>query len=280
MSAASEAITPTAHYTGYVWVRNGLSHPLLATRRGRVLYQALRPAMMLSGAVGGPTLESYLLARHRALDALLERAIARDGVTQVIELACGLSPRGWRFASRYREQLTYVETDLPEMVDLKRRTLERLGSLNDHHRVTTVDVLRGEGSGSLSALAETLDPDAGVAIVVEGLIGYLEADVLERMWQRLAQQMAGFRAGVYLSDIHLGGESGWTIRAFRAILGVFVGARVALHHYEDAATAERALRHAGFSYASVRPATQIATPARRVLDRSALLAHVALARTA
>ena len=27
----SEAISPTAHYTGYVWARNGLSHPALST---------------------------------------------------------------------------------------------------------------------------------------------------------------------------------------------------------------------------------------------------------
>ena len=30
----STAISPTAHYTGQVWSRNGLSHPELATREG------------------------------------------------------------------------------------------------------------------------------------------------------------------------------------------------------------------------------------------------------
>ena len=31
--SASESISPTAHYTGYVWARNGLSHPELETTR-------------------------------------------------------------------------------------------------------------------------------------------------------------------------------------------------------------------------------------------------------
>ena len=45
---------------------------------------------------------------------LLERAIEAGGVTQVIELACGLSPRGWRFANRYGERLRSIEADLSE----------------------------------------------------------------------------------------------------------------------------------------------------------------------
>ena len=32
-----ESISPTAHYTGYVWARNGLSHPELETLEGRLL---------------------------------------------------------------------------------------------------------------------------------------------------------------------------------------------------------------------------------------------------
>ena len=50
--SGSEAISPTAHYTGYVWARNGLSHRELATVEGRVLYESLRPMMTLSGLLG------------------------------------------------------------------------------------------------------------------------------------------------------------------------------------------------------------------------------------
>jgi O-methyltransferase involved in polyketide biosynthesis len=273
-----EAISPTAHYTGYVWARNGLSHPELATLQGRVMFETLRPAMTVNGALGGPTLESYLLARHRAIDALLRRAIEQQGVSQVIELACGLSPRGWRFARDYGQEIAYVEADLPEMAERKRRALTRMGSLNGRHRVEAVNVLRAEGPGSLTELTKTLDRDAGLAIVTEGLIGYLDREVVEGMWSRIAAQLAAFRVGLYLTDLQLGGEAHLSVHAFRIVLGAFVGSRVGLHHYAERAGAESALRAAGFSRATVEPAVEIARPAGRA-QPGALLAHVVRAAT-
>jgi hypothetical protein len=51
-----EAISPTAHYTGETWVRNGLSHPELETWQGRALHRALALPFAASRALGGPTL--------------------------------------------------------------------------------------------------------------------------------------------------------------------------------------------------------------------------------
>src|SRR5438874_13669980 len=85
-------VSPTAHYTGYVWARNGLSDPELETVEGRVLFETLRPAMTGLRLLGQASLEPYLLARHRALDALLERVMAEREISQVIEIAAGLSP--------------------------------------------------------------------------------------------------------------------------------------------------------------------------------------------
>jgi O-methyltransferase involved in polyketide biosynthesis len=73
-----------------VWARHGLSHPALETREGRLL-ESMRPMNALSEALGGVSLETYLVTRHRAIDVLLERAISEEGVTQVVELAAGLS---------------------------------------------------------------------------------------------------------------------------------------------------------------------------------------------
>src|SRR5581483_12014065 len=113
--------------------------------------------MLASRALGGPTLEQYLLARHRAIDALLEQAIERDGVSQVIEVAAGLSPRGWRFARRYGERLIYVEADLPDMALRKFAALERVGSLGERHRVRAVDAMRDDdGPGSVAAVVAEL----------------------------------------------------------------------------------------------------------------------------
>jgi O-methyltransferase involved in polyketide biosynthesis len=250
-------ISPTAHYTGEVWRRHGLSHPWLATREGRLMYDALHPLMTASGAVGGPSLETYLLARHLAIDELLERAIVQDGVTQVIEIAAGMSPRGWRFANRFGDRLTYIEADLPAMAERKRRALERIGSLSDHHRVVEIDALSAAGSQSIAQLAEQLDGEQGLAVITEGLLGYLPTVAVLDLWRRLATTLAGFPTGRYISDLHLGSATGPVVRVFRLGLSAFVRGQVYLH-FDGAAEAEAELRACGFTRAAVRRAASVA----------------------
>ncbi|HTU86419.1 MAG TPA: class I SAM-dependent methyltransferase [Solirubrobacteraceae bacterium] len=250
-------ISPTAHYTGYVWARNGLSHPELATREGRLLFDSLQPAMVGSRAIGGATLESYLLARHRAIDALLERAIGAGEISQVIEVAAGLSPRGWRLRRRYGDRLVYIETDLPGMAERKRAALERIGSLSERHRVRILDAVRDDdGPGSLAAVAGDLDRREGLAIVTEGLLGYLPTEAVDAIWRRFADTLAGFSRGRYVSDLHLAGAATPQVRAFRVALSAFVRGRVYLH-FDDAGEGEAALHAAGFATAQIRPAVDV-----------------------
>jgi O-methyltransferase involved in polyketide biosynthesis len=280
-----DAISPTAHYTGYVWSRNGLSHPALTTREGELLFASLQPAMLASRAVGGPSLEPYLMARHLAIDARVERAIESGVATQVLEVAAGLSPRGWRFAQRYGDRITYVEADLPAMAQRKRSALQRIGSLGDHHRVVDVDALKAGGPGSLAAVGAELDPEAGLVIITEGLLGYLSTEDVTALWERFAALLKGFSAGRYVSDIHLGDVVTPVIRGFRVLLGAFVRGRVYLH-FASAEQADRALLAAGFHGAEVAPATTklSADPGagdRRSADghRGARLAHILEAST-
>jgi O-methyltransferase involved in polyketide biosynthesis len=258
----SETITPTAHYTGYVWARNGLSPRELQTIEGRVLYESLRPLMTVTSAVRGVSLEGYLLARHRAIDALLERAIEAGTVSQVIEVASGLSPRGWRFTRRYGDRLTYIETDLPDMADRKRRALEEVQSLDGHHRVAELDALADDGPQSLSALAAELDARQGVAIITEGLLGYLDSETVRGIWRRFARTLRGFPAGVYISDLHSGEAQDALARTFRLMLSAFVRGWVHLH-FSSGHEAEAALRADGFRAASFMPAVEVVPDAAR-----------------
>jgi len=252
----SEAISPTAHYTAYVWARNGLSHPALATPEGRVLFTALQPVIAAGRPFGGASLESYLLTRHQAIDALLERAIERDGVTQVVEIACGLSPRGWRFAQRYGERITYVEADLPGMAARKRAALDRIGCLSGHHRVVALDALLDDGPESLAALATTLHGDGGVAVITEGLLGYLAWPAVEGLWRRIAAVLAGFPEGRYFSDLHMGSVQNAQVRIFRVALSAFVRGQVHLH-FDDPLSGERAACDTGFASARLRRGSEI-----------------------
>jgi O-methyltransferase involved in polyketide biosynthesis len=270
LARGSEAISPTGHYTGYVWVRHGLAPQALATLEGRVFFHALEPAMTVSRLLGQPTFEDLLLARHRALDALLEGAVDRGEVGQVIELAAGLSARGWRFTRRHGDAVTYVEADLPRMAARKEELLRRLGGPTP--RVVTVDALRDDGPQSLAAVADTLDPGIGTAIITEGLVNYLDRATILALWQRFARVLRRFPTGAYFGDIVLAPETGSVVQRLGAgLVGTIVRSGVHLHFSgEDAAAA--ALREAGFPAAEVEPAA--AYPHQGPATPGARLAHI------
>lgn len=238
----SAAISPTAHYTGEVWRRNGLSHPALGTREGRALHAALRPLLATSGVLGGPTLDDFLLARHRLIDRLLDQAIGSGEVGQVIEIAAGMSPRGIRM-TEHHPGLLYIEADLPEMAKRKSEALERAGAT---HRVAELDALADDGPASLARLAGDLDPATGTAIVTEGLVNYFPREAVDGIWARIADALTRFPSGLYVSDLHLGDENSDALaRAWMAALGLFVRGSVYMP-YSDEADAIGSLRSAGF----------------------------------
>lgn len=249
-----DAVSPTAHYTGEVWARNGLSVPGLSTPEGRLMYAGLRPLTALGRATGLGALDDVLLARHREIDRRLEALVADGTVGQVVEVAAGLSPRGLRF-TREHPGLTYVEADLPAMAARKRRVLERVSAAGtDRVRVEEVDALADDGPDSLTALLGSLDPDLGTAIITEGLLMYLDRRDVEWLWSRIATGLARFPSGVYLSDLHLYVENSHPLlTAGRTVLGWGVRGRVDFG-FRDGGDADTALRGAGFAEVGLHPA--------------------------
>lgn len=240
-----ETISPTAHYTGYVWYAHGLSHEAFASPTGRFMYRALRGPNLIAQRVGLPSLEGMLLARHRLIDLRLEQAIEAGEIEQVIEIAAGMSPRGWRFATRYAERITYVEADLPGMIAHKRRILAALGGETAHHRTVEIDALADTGPTSLAAVCATLDPTKGTAILTEGLINYFERDVVLAIWRRFATALRRFPRSLYLSDLMLRDDNRGPISTgFGWFLSAFVRGRVHLP-FATAEHAEDALESAG-----------------------------------
>lgn len=240
-----ETISPTAHYTGYVWFAHGQSHDAFATRTGRFMYHALRSPNVIAQRVGLPSLEGMLLARHRLIDLRLEQAIEAGEIQQVVEIGAGLSPRGWRFATRYADRITYIEADLPGMLAHKRRILAAIGGETAHHRTAEIDALADTGPTSLAAVCATLDPTKGTAIITEGLINYFERDVVLAIWRRFAAALRRFPRSLYLSDLILrDGNRGLLSTGFSWFLSAFVRGRVHLL-FETTEQAEDALESAG-----------------------------------
>ncbi len=268
----SATISPTAHYTGQVWLRNGLSDKRLGTPQGNFLYRLLQPLMLASSAVGGPTIQDFLIARHELIDLRLAAAIEEGKISQVIEIAAGLSPRGLRFVKNYGSCLTYIEADLPGMAARKRDLLGE--TAGPHHRIMTINALADEGADSLAALAATLNPTQGVAIVTEGLINYFDTDNVLGMWRRFATALHGFPQGLYLSDIHLAGvNNGLAINTFRMMLSTFVRSRVHLH-FDNAQDLKQQLLSTGFTSAVVHDPHDFAAQLKSCKPRWASLVRV------
>ncbi|MEO6470615.1 MAG: class I SAM-dependent methyltransferase, partial [Aeromicrobium sp.] len=172
----SKSISPTAYYTGYVWARHGVGPSSLATPEGRLAYWAAQPLVTALSFAGVPTIEQVLLSRHAVIDSLLTDAIESGQVGNVVEIASGMSPRGHTFAARFGDQITYVDTDLPQMAALKKAELAKIGENTDHHRVEVLDALASDGDSSLAAVCARLDHSKGLAIITEGLLNYLPRD--------------------------------------------------------------------------------------------------------
>ena len=246
-------ISPTALYTGQVWQTTGRSIPELKSMPASALHMALAPSMFVSKSLGGPTLEDFLLARHDLIDHQLTDLIESGKVSQIIEIAAGLSPRGSRFVEKYGDKITYIEADLPGMVAQKKKLLStRLRACPNHH-VKVVDAFAGQGAHSLDGLAMQLDCGKGLAIVTEGLLNYFDRESVLDLWSRISATLATFKHGAYLSDIHLQAQNADPIaQAFVAGLGVFVRGKVHLH-FETAGHLQLAMEELGLACQVLRP---------------------------
>ncbi len=240
-----ETISPTAHYTGYVWFAHGHSHEAFATPTGRMMYHALHAPNVIAQRVKLPTLEGMLLARHRLIDLRLTLAIETGAIGQVVEVAAGLSPRGWRFRNHYGSKITYIEADLPGMLAHKRRVLAQLGGESEHHRTAEIDALIDTGPTSIAGVLGTLDPEVGTAIITEGLVNYFDRPTLLGMWKRFGAALRPFPSSLYLSDLILrDGNAGPFVTGFSWLLSAFVRGKVHMH-FSSVDDAERALLDCG-----------------------------------
>lgn len=258
----STRISPTAHYTGHTWYRQGWSHPALATWQGRALHHLLSPFNRVASTItGGLALDTMLVERHVVIDHLMEEAI-RAGCQQVVEIASGLSPRGIRCTQRHAsEDVTYVEADLPDMAERKRRLLVRAGISTARHHVVALDILAESGPLSLaSAILPKLDESKTILIITEGLLNYFDTASVEGIWNRIALMSRKFPRGAYVSDLHLKIDVKHiaVARLFKRMIDIF--ARGATHLIPgDAAAVEASLCRAGFSGAQVNSPRDFAT---------------------
>ncbi|MGM0450460.1 MAG: class I SAM-dependent methyltransferase [Pseudomonadota bacterium] len=243
------SISFTGLYTGEVWRRNDLAPECLGSGAGPWLYRGLVPVEWLSRTLGGSNLRTILLQRHRIMDDLLEHWIRDEGVTQVLEIASGLSPRGYRFRQRFPE-LTYVETDMPGMAERKRRALEGEGALGEGHRVLPLNVLHREGPESMESVVEQcFRPGEPIVVITEGLTSYFTLEDMAPFWARIAALGSRHPGSRYLMETYLVPRNGAFSRAIRLgaeALGRLSASDVSFH-FADAEEVNARFLEAGFS---------------------------------
>lgn len=229
-------ISISAHYTGYVWYRNGLSAPAFVTLAGRIANAALTPVNAFLRRVAGASIDTFLLQRHSVIDHLVTQLIEQEGVEQVVEIAAGLSPRGYRLRRRF-PQLSYTEADLPGMAARKARLLQALGG-DPLHKVKACNILQDDGEQSIKALLATLDPTKKTLIITEGLVNYFDLPTIRGVWARMAQGLKEFPQGWYVTDLYpdfADHPSYRYVKFAQKLVGFFTRGEWPLHYSSDAA---------------------------------------------
>lgn len=197
----TSSISFTALYTGQVWYENGLSAPFFNTNKGRLMYLGMQPIEKAVEFTFGTNLHHLLLQRHLLIDYRISELI-ENGAAQVLEIACGLSPRGHLFTKRFPD-LHYIEADLPDMAERKQALLSEQNAYGKHHKVIACNILeRGAPHGLDYVLKNQLDPSKPTIVITEGLINYFSREALTPFWQTLAEAGKNFPNLWYFSDCY------------------------------------------------------------------------------
>lgn len=150
-------------------------------------------------------ISKFIPQRH--LDRIFQRRIRLsqdiDKITksynpeQIVELACGYSPRGLMFTQKNRK-LFYIETDFPSTIKNKVKSIKEMEikeriKLGKNHHFVNFDVLRD----SFNKLK--LNKNKKTLIIAEALVSYLDDKEHNYLMDKISGYLSGFKHGAYLS---------------------------------------------------------------------------------
>jgi O-methyltransferase involved in polyketide biosynthesis len=128
---------------------------------------------------------------------LINKILLQHNNPQILELACGLLPRGYVFA---KEGVTYVETDLADMVALKKNLYKEVyPKLPKNLFLKTANALNME---ELTKVTSVFDAKP-ISVTHEGLLRYLNFEEKEKVAKNV-HSLLGKYGGVWVTcDITL-----------------------------------------------------------------------------
>ena len=188
-------ISFTAHYTGYIWYSMGISHPVFATSKGKMLAKLVHPLESWAEKFVGGSMRTTLKQRHSMIDQHLIQLIEQHPDLQVLEIASGLSPRGWNFRQKF-PNIDYRELDLPDMAKVKTRALQKIDCTSPE--VLSVDLFTADFEQAF----QVFDPTRPLVIISEGLINYFNKNMLLQLLHAISNYGKNFKELHYLTDIY------------------------------------------------------------------------------
>jgi O-methyltransferase involved in polyketide biosynthesis len=233
-----------------------MSHEALVTRRGRILYMFFYPFMWIGRTFFGISdMVTGLQQRHIILDHLMEKAFHEKGIRQFVELASGLSPRGYRFMKKHKGQdVTYLEADLPQMAERKKKILANAGLLEKGHDVVACDILTDSGDIALTQVAQQhLDPQKPTAVITEGLVFYFDPVTVRGVWKRIRKMLKEGSGGMYLTDDcpeQRDHPCFFLLDGFMKIIGLISRGKI-FYHFDSEKTAKEAFRELLFEKTTI-----------------------------
>jgi methyltransferase (TIGR00027 family) len=157
------------------------AQPLVAAV-GVDLFTRLAAGEMPPGELVGPAAIDGAKVRTRFYDDYF-LAATRAGIGQAVVLGAGLDARAYRLP--WPPGTVVYEIDRPQVIDFKTRTLAGLGAAPTARRRAVPVDLRADWPGALrDAGFDVSRPSAWSA---EGLLGYLPADVQDRLLEAITQ---------------------------------------------------------------------------------------------
>jgi O-methyltransferase involved in polyketide biosynthesis len=215
-------------YTSIPWAKE-----MLAFLRSRGATLSEGPWREDSARAFAPVFE----ARFRAVS----RVVAERGVTQVLELAAGLSPRGMDLA---RQGIVYVETDLAESITRKREIITAiLGAVPEDLHLCAANAI--DRFQLLECCAPFL-PGRPVAVTTEGLLRYLTFDEKSLVAQNVHEILQRYGGWWITPDVHLKSLTQQQTTEHRQQERETLGRSLDANYFEDLDHAQRFFEGLGF----------------------------------
>ena len=144
-------------------------------------------------------------ARYKSTDKI----IIQRNITQVLEIAAGLSPRGLAMTENLK--VVYVTTDLPQILEEEKTIAEAIFKKLDIHRSNLhFQAANALDLGELLQAATPFTPDKSIAVITEGLLPYLTREEKETLASNIRELLKKYQ-GLWVTSIEHTEQSRKTI---------------------------------------------------------------------